>query len=126
VLLSLVVLDVGDVSVVEGHELDDERIATASVLSDPVDADDERALCGFDEFVGADSAVAGASGRLLLLLLEDRPGLFRPSSARRPSPPEEAAFDAAPDGVGPEETSQRLRISLVQSRVSGLDSLNAL
>jgi hypothetical protein len=78
-----------------------------------VHADDERALSGFNEFVGADSGVAGASGRPLLLLLEDRPGLFRTLSARRPSPPEEAVFDAAPDGVSPEKSSQRLRIPLV-------------
>jgi hypothetical protein len=96
VLLALVVLDVRDVSVVESDELEDERIAP-SVLSDPVDADDERVLAGMNEFVGADSGVAGASGRRFLLLLEDRPGLFRTLSARRPSPPEEAVFDATPD-----------------------------
>jgi hypothetical protein len=103
---------VRDVSVVESDELEDEWIA-ASVLSDPVDADDERVLSDFNEFVGADSGVAGALGRPLLLLVEDRPGLFRTLSARCPAPPEEAAFDAAPDGVSLEKSSQRLRIPLV-------------
>jgi hypothetical protein len=70
------------VSVVESDDLEDEGIATSSVLSDPVDTDDECALCGFDEFVGADFGVAGALGRPLLLLFEDRPSLFRPLSAR--------------------------------------------
>jgi hypothetical protein len=113
VLFAPVVLYVRDVSVVDGDELEDERIAPASVLSDPVDADDERALRGFDELVGSDSGVAGPPGRPLLLLLEDRPGLFRSLSTRCPPPPEEPAPDAPPDGVGPEQRSQRLGISLV-------------
>ena len=99
--------------VVDGDELEDEQIASASILGGPVDADDERALSGFDELVSSESGVAGPLGRRFLLLLEDRPGLFRPLSARCPSPPKEAAFDAVPDGVGPEKSGQRLRISLV-------------
>jgi hypothetical protein len=125
VLFVPVVVDVPNVSVVDGDELEDEQIASASILSGPVDADDERALSGFDELVSSESGVAGPLGRRFLLLLEDRPGLFRPLSARRPPPPEEAVFDAAPDGVGPEERSQRLGIALVEGGIGCLDSLDA-
>jgi hypothetical protein len=59
-LLSPVVLDVCDVSVLDGDELEHKRIASISVFSDPVDADDECALGGFNELVGAESGVAGS------------------------------------------------------------------
>ena len=124
-LFAPVVLDVRDVSLVDGDELEDERLASTPVLGDPVEAHDERALASFDELVGPYSGVAGPLGGRFLLLLKDRPGLFRPLSAWCPPPPQEPVFHAPPDGVGAEERCQRLGISLVEGGVRRLDSLHA-
>jgi hypothetical protein len=60
-LFAPVVLDICDLSVVDGDELEDEWIASTSVVGDPVEAYDECVLGGVDEVVGSDSCVAGPS-----------------------------------------------------------------
>ena len=120
-LLVPVVLDVRDLGVAHGDELEGEGLLEASVFGDPVDAYNKRSLAGFDELVSSESGAAGPLGGPCLLLLEDRPGLVRPLSTRCPPPPEEAALDPAPDRVGTEESGQRTRIPRVQRRVGCLD-----
>src|SRR6266508_4786961 len=121
-----VVVNVRHQSIVDGQKLEDEGIAAASVWRDPVDADHECSLAAFNELVGAKPGVTGPSSRPLPLLFEDRPGLLRPLSARCSPPPEEAALDPAPDGVGCEQGDQRTGIAIVQSGVGGADLVEAL
>ena len=53
VFLVLVVLDVRDLPIRDGDMLVDERVATAAVVTDPVDSDYERARSGLDELVSS-------------------------------------------------------------------------
>jgi hypothetical protein len=57
-LLAPVVLDVRDLGVADGDELEGEGLLAGSVRGDPVDADNERSLAGFDELVGTESGAA--------------------------------------------------------------------
>jgi hypothetical protein len=105
---------VGNPFVPDSHVLEDERLAAAPVLGDPVNADDESVSAGLDELLGASPVVAGPTANILYLTLEDRPGLLGPLSAGRFSPPEEAALDPAPDRVASKQRGQRVGIALVQ------------
>jgi hypothetical protein len=121
VFLVSVVLDVRDVAVLHGDVLEDEGLAAAAVVSDPVNAGYERVLAGFDEFVGSYPSVARPAGCPLRLLLEDRPGLVGALSAGGFAPPEEAALDAPPNRVRREQSRERFRVAVVESPIRGAD-----
>jgi hypothetical protein len=112
---------VRDLAVRDGDVLEDEWIGAAIVVANPVDADYERALSGYDELVGTYSFVTRSPRRPFLLLLEDRPGLIGALSAWSLAPPEKAALDASPDRVRREQARERLGIALVERRVGGAD-----
>src|SRR6266508_618959 len=116
-LLRAVVLNVRNPPAAQVHGLEDDRLTLGAVGSDPVDADDEPVFARGNELGSAGAAIAGAGSGVCSLCFEDRPGLLRPASARGAAPPQEAAFDAAPLGVGVEQCSEVGDVATVRSLV---------
>src|SRR5919198_1059874 len=116
-LLAAVVLDVRDSPVRETDGLEEQRLAHAPVVCDPVDADDEAVAAGRDELGRAGTAVARPRLESRSLSVEDRPGLVGAPSARGAFPPEEAALDPAPLGVRLEQAGEQRDVALVRGLV---------
>jgi hypothetical protein len=101
-----VVLDVGDPPFANLNGMEDERVALAAVVSDPVHADYEAILAGRDELGCACTLMAGARNELRSNRVENLTGLVGAASARRLAPPKEAAFDASPLGIRAEQLNE--------------------